>query len=148
MEDQIYRKLAERNGWVYSVIDGRPYFMKDGKYATPTEETSTKDKMLLASAISEGSSAMARLILTCWNNGIKIAGPCSGIRSEHAEQPKALHFGFTGEPIYDFNYFLDGKELTTDEANIIFEVMSFKLQTLLEIQRVVPQEESKKAPQV
>ncbi len=158
-----YRALAQRNGWDYSYgqEDNRPYFMKDGKYAVPDENTSVEDKRLLANAISEGSREMARLILTCWNNGIKIVGPCSGIRSEHKKQPTCLHFGFIGnselvskiyetiantfpsyshlyrelsseESRYDLNYYLNGKELTKDEADTIFEVINLKLPIILE----------------
>ena len=41
--EEIYKQLAQRNGWDYSLSDGRPYFMKNGKYATPDETTTEED---------------------------------------------------------------------------------------------------------
>ena len=92
--EELYLKLAERNGWSYSLNHGRPYFMKNGDYAIPDETTTEEDKELLANIISEGSSEMAQLILICWDNGIVISGPCSGIREFHNEPPFYLHFSF------------------------------------------------------
>ena len=95
MAYDAYKALAERNGWEFSMIDNRPYFKKDGNYAVPDENTSREDKELLASIISEGSENLRNIILTCWENGITITGPCSGIREEHDEPPYSLHFGIT-----------------------------------------------------
>lgn len=154
--EEVYRKLAERNGWSYSVSDNRPYFMKDGKYVIPDETTSEEDKELLASIISEGSKEMAQLIQLCWDNGIIISGPCSGIREFHDKPPISLHFSFTGKKDiidslynslkiefpdfnhmyrevngmmrYDINYFLNGKELTTKESDMIYSIIKNQLQ--------------------
>lgn len=92
--DEVFRKLAERNGWSYSMSYNRPYFMKNGGYAIPDETTSEEDKELLANIISEGSTEMAQLIQLCWDNGIIISGPCSGIREFHDKPPVYLHFSF------------------------------------------------------
>ena len=89
--------LAKRNSWDYSFSDGRPYFMKNGQYATPTTKTSYSDKEMLAEIISEGSKEMKKLILTCWENNIKISGPCSGIKEFHDKPPYYLHFTFIGQ---------------------------------------------------
>ena len=62
--EEVYKKLAERNGWRFAMQDDRPYFMKDGNYATPDETTSEEDKELLATIISEGSDEMKQLILS------------------------------------------------------------------------------------
>ncbi len=149
--DEVYRKLAERNGWSYSVSGNRPYFMKNGKYAVPDETTSEEDKEMLARIISEGSTEMAQLILLCWDNGITISGPCSGIREFHTDPPYSLHFSFTGRKDlieslhhrllirfpsfnhlyregedttrYDINYPLNGIELTTEQSNQIFSII-------------------------
>ncbi len=149
--DELYRSLAERNGWSYSVTDNRPYFMKDGKYAVPDETTSNEDKELLANIISEGSTEMEQLILLCWNNGVNISGPCSGISEFHNKPPHSLHFTFNGnkdliEPLYqkllitfpnfkhlcreqnntiryDIDYPLNGIELTTEQSNQIFSII-------------------------
>ncbi len=157
--EEVYIQLAERNGWSYSSIDGKPYFMKDGKYAIPDETTTEEDKKLLASIISEGSSEMAQLIELCWDNGIIISGPCSGIREFHDDPPFALHFSFKAskdiiDPLYsklqdefptfdhmyretndlvryDIDYFLEGKELTTEESDEIFSVIKDQLQLQL-----------------
>ena len=95
--EEKYRELAERNGWSYSLSGGRPYFMKNGNYAIPDENTSEEDKQLLAYIISEGSNEMAQLIQICWDNGIIISGPCSGIREFHNEPPVYLHFSFKAQ---------------------------------------------------
>lgn len=58
--EEIYSQLANRNGWSYSLIDGRPYFIKDGKYTVPDETTTEEDKEILANILSEGSKEMAR----------------------------------------------------------------------------------------
>lgn len=154
--EEVYSQLASRNGWDYSLNNGKPYFMKNGKYAVPDETTSEEDKELLASIISEGSSEMAQLILLCWNNGIIISGPCSGIREFHDEAPIYLHFSFKApkdiiDPLfmnlketfpsfnhfyreerdlvrYDINYMLKDKELTVDESNEIFSIIKNQLQ--------------------
>lgn len=94
MEEQ-YKALAERNGWDYSFDGERPYFMKAGRYAVPDDNTSEEDKELLANVISEGSIELERLILLCWDNGIAISGPCSGIDKYHSKQPVHLHFSCT-----------------------------------------------------
>ena len=155
MED-AYLELAQRNGWNYSNSDGRPYFMKDGNYAIPDETTSEEDKDILANIISEGSIEMAELIKLCWNNNIKISGPCSGIREYHDKPPFSLHFSFMAEKVlidplyeslqnifpafnhlyresngmirYDIDYYLNGKELTVDESNEIFFIIKKQLQ--------------------
>ena len=149
--DELYRNLAERNGWSYSVTDNRPYFMKDGKYAVPDGTTSDEDKELLANIISEGSTEMEQLILLCWDNGVNISGPCSGIKEFHNKPPHSLHFTFNGnndliEPLYqkllitfpnfkhlcreqnntiryDIDYPLNGIELTTEQSNQIFSII-------------------------
>ena len=131
MNEEIYKALAERNGWDFSMNNNRPYFMKDGKYATPSENTSDDDKALLANIISEGSENLRDIILTCWKNGISISGPCSGIRSEHKEPPFALHFGITAtkditeqlyqglqEELPNCNHSLRGKEATTPRYDL------------------------------
>lgn len=154
---EAYKQLAERNGWSYSLSDNRPYFMKDGKYAIPDETTSKEDKELLATIISEGSKEMAQLILLCWDNGITISGPCSGIRDFHVEKTFSLHFSFESskdiiDPIYkdlqevfptfnhmyrqkdnnivryDIDYILGEKELTTDESDKIFSTIKEQLE--------------------
>lgn len=155
-----YKELADRNGWNYCELDNRPYFMKDGKYAAPDETTSDEDKELLANIISEGSKEMAQLIQICWDNEIGISGPCSGIREYHDEPPISLHFSFTGkkdiiQPLYhdlqsqypefkhliredngsvkyDFDYVLNGKELSTEDSDMIFSVLKAQLQTELD----------------
>lgn len=157
---ETYKQLAERNNWDLSISDNRPYFMKNGKYAVPDEQTSEEDKQLLANIIAEGSIEMANLILNCWKNNIEISGPCSGIREFHNKQPFSLHFSFAGpaeviKPLhdsikaifpnfshllreknnqvrYDINYFLDNKELTADEADQIFSVFNEQLNQVLE----------------
>ena len=159
MEDK-YRMLALRNGWNYSVIDNRPYFMKDGNYAIPDDTTTTEDKELLAEIISEGSDEMKKLILMCWENGIGISGPCSGISEYHNNPPHSLHFSFisnkelidelcnnlkTSFPTfthrlreqmdnirYDIDYILNGNGLTTDESNQIFAIIRKQLEYELE----------------
>ena len=86
--ESIYKALAERNNWSFSwngEVGNRPYFMKNGNYAVPDETTSLEDKELLAEIISEGSNEMKKLIVDCWNNGVKISGPCSGIKEYHKE---------------------------------------------------------------
>ncbi len=153
--EEIYRELAKRNGWSYSVSDGRPYFMKNGKYAIPDETTTEEDKELLANIVSEGSIEMAQLILLCWNNGIIISGPCSGIREFHENSPFSLHFSFKASkdlinPLiaclqetfpefkhmyreenglirYDIDYPLKGKELTVAESDEIFSIIKEQL---------------------
>lgn len=158
--EEIYLQLAKRNGWSYSVGDGRPYFMKNGEYAIPDETTTEEDKELLSSIISEGSSEMAQLILLCWNNEIIISGPCSGIREFHNKQPFSLHFSFKAskdliDPLfanmreifprfnhmyredngfirYDIDYPLEGKELTVAESNEIFFIIKEQLQIELD----------------
>ena len=159
--NEAYKKLAERNGWSYSESDNKPYFMKDGSYAIPDETTTDEDKELLANIISEGSSEMAQLILLCWNNGITISGPCSGIREFHDKPPISLHFSFkaskeiidllfnslqstlstfhhmyresNGLVRYDIDYFLEEKELSAKESNDIFAVIKNQLQNSLDI---------------
>ena len=158
--NEVYKELADRNGWSYSDSDGRPYFMKDGNYAIPDETTSDEDKEILANIISEGSSEMAQLILLCWDNGIIISGPCSGIREFHKDPPHSLHFSFKAskdliDPIYadiqetfptfdhlyrqdngliryDIDYPLKGKELTVTESNEIFSVIKGQVQVELD----------------
>jgi hypothetical protein len=158
--DEEFRKLAERNGWSYSLIDNRPYFMNNGKYAVPDETTSEEDKELLANIISEGSQELAQLIKLCWNNGIVISGPCSGIREFHDNPPFALHFGFKAqkdiiEPLYnslqvllpelnhmcreekdliryDITYPLIGDELSIEQSNEIFSIIKNQLQIELD----------------
>ena len=158
--EELYIELARRNGWSYSVSDGRPYFMKDGKYAIPDETTTEEDKELLANIISEGSLEMAQLILLCWNNGIVISGPCSGIREFHNKPPFSLHFSFKAskdliDPLfanmqetfpsfnhmyrednglirYDIDYPLMGKELTVNESDEIFSIIRGQLQMKLD----------------
>lgn len=148
----MYEQLAERNGWDYALQDGRPYFQKNGKYAVPDETTSEEDKLLLAGIIAEGSKELAQLIILCWDNGITIGGPCSGIREAHNEPPFYLHFAMSGteefilplheqlkemlpgmcrdpykaqDGTYKYNiaYVLDGKELSTEESDKIFKVI-------------------------
>ena len=87
--------LAERNGWSFSNSD-RPYFMKDGDYAIPDETTSKEDKELLAEIISEGSEELAKAMIISWDNGLKPAGPCSGIKEYHKGDRVMIHFGVTG----------------------------------------------------
>lgn len=158
--EKVYKQLAERNGWSYSMDDSRPYFMKNGDYATPDETTSKEDKELLANIISEGSEELAQLILLCWDNNLKISGPCSGIRKFHEKQPFSLHFCLKApmdiiEPLhkelqeifpdfdhlvrvkeelarYDINYFLKGKELTQEESDSIFSIIRKQLELELE----------------
>lgn len=162
--DEKFRKLAERNGWSYSISDNRPYFMKNGNYAIPDETTSDEDKELLANIISEGSIEMAQLIRLCWDNGINISGPCSGIRKFHDKPPISLHFSFKADQNlinslytnlqtifptfhhmyredkdmirYDIDYFLNGKELTTEESDEIYSTIKNQLQLILENKRV------------
>ena len=158
--EETFKKLAERNGWNYSLTDGRPYFTKNGTYAIPDENTSDEDKELLANIISEGSSEMAQLIRLCWDNGIIISGPCSGIKEFHNKQPFSLHFSFKapkelidslyesmkevfpsfehmyrencGLIRYDIDYFLGGKELSMEESNEIFAIIRAQLQAQLQ----------------
>ena len=95
MEEE-YKALAERNNWNYVVEDGRPYFMKkDGGYAIPDENTTEEDKEMLAEAIAEGSSELAKLIITCWDNHIGISGPCSGILEYHPQDKPPVRTHFT-----------------------------------------------------
>lgn len=155
--EEVYKKLAERNGWRFAMQDDRPYFMKDGNYATPDETTSEEDKELLATIISEGSDEMKQLILTCWDNAIRISGPCSGIKEFHKKNPICLHFGMIGQnkilsllyqrisAVYpgfnvyyreednrlDINYSLKGKELTVIESNTLFEIIRKELESIL-----------------
>ncbi len=157
-------ELAERNNWNFSmdIEDNRPYFMKDGKYAAPDETTTKEDKELLAGIISEGSDELKKAILICWENNLKIAGPCSGIKEEHKNQPHSVHFGVMGPedmimPLcenlkaklpdydhmyrentnntarYDFDYFLKGKNLSKEESNTIFKVIVSSLEDTLGI---------------
>ena len=154
--DELYRKLAERNGWTYSMSDDRPYFMKNGKYAIPDETTSQEDKEMLARIISEGSTEMEQLILLCWNEGITISGPCSGIKEFHNKLPHSLHFSFNGRKDlieslyqrllikfpnfihlcreqngtirYDIDYPLKGVELTQEQSNQIFSIIREELE--------------------
>ena len=158
--EEIYLQLAQRNGWSYSLSDGRPYFMKNGNYAIPDETTTEEDKELLANIISEGSKEMAQLILICWNNGIIISGPCSGIREFHNNPPFSLHFSFKAsrdliDPLfvnireifptfnhmyredndlirYDIDYPLKEKELTAIEADNVFSIIKEQLQMELD----------------
>ena len=159
--EESYRALANRNGWTYSVVEDRPYFMKNGNYATPDEQTPQEDREMLAYIISEGSEEMQKLILNCWANGLKISGPCSAIREYHDKQPIALHFAFigntdlvnsiceniktifpsfehlcrnknNGETRYDIDYALNGKELTNDESNAIFKIFNEQFQAALD----------------
>ena len=158
--NEVFRELAERNGWSYSISENRPYFMKNGNYAIPDETTSEEDKELLANIISEGSQEMAQLILLCWNSGIVISGPCSGIREFHENLPFALHFSFKAqkdiiEPLYnslqtelsalnhmyreendliryDITYPLNGNGLSTQQSKKIFSIIKNQLQTVLD----------------
>ncbi len=119
--------------------------MKDGNYAVPDEKTTEEDKELLADIISEGSSEMKILILKCWKNNLKIAGPCSGIKEYHPNASMhRVHFGFVGpqeimsalnEQFKDyFNVLLREKKLdvdkvlneaiTKEESDIIFRKMN------------------------
>ncbi len=157
--DELYKQLADRNGWTYNNIEGRPYFMKDGSYAIPDDNTSEEDKLMLAEIISEGSIEMEKLILNCWDNGIIISGPCSGIKEYH-DSSCNLHFSFIGnkellyslsralKPIfpkfdhicreknditrYDINYYLD-LGITREESNSIFRIIND--QFLLELEK-------------
>lgn len=157
--EKIYQALAERNGWNYCDIDGRPYFMKDGRYATPDEHTSEEDKELLSTIISEGSMEMKTLIEMCWNHNIKIGGPCSGIKEFHMKNPVCLHFAMIGNqkvllPLYkridddypgfdvdyrreetgdrlDIAFSLKDKELTTKQSDVLFELIRKELESIL-----------------
>ena len=158
--EEVYEQLAKRNGWSYSFEGNRPYFMKkEGGYAVPDETTSEEDKQLLAAIISEGSSEMAQLILLCWDNGIIISGPCSGIREYHDEPPFSLHFAFIAskdfiDPLYnslkdtfptfdhmyrdkhnliryDISYVLKDKELSKEDSDKIFSIMREQVQSQL-----------------
>ena len=157
--ENVYEELAQRNKWEYNLQDGRPYFLKDGKYAVPDENTTIEDKELLANILSEGSDEMAKLILDCWDNNIGISGPCSGIEEFHNEHPFALHFTFiapkklikplydsirtvfpdfdymyreqNNEVRYDINYMLEGKILTKEQSNEIFSVIREQLEAQL-----------------
>lgn len=161
--EEIYKKLAERNGWSYSVSDGRPYFMKNGDYAIPDESTSEEDKDLLATIISEGSMEMKTLVLTCWNNNIKIGGPCSGILEFHKKNPVCLHFAMMAQqdiilplserlkkdyPGYnvlyrkgeerdrvDVNYSMGDRAITTIYADYIFKSIRKELEGVLQEQK-------------
>ena len=134
--------------------------MKDGKYAIPDETTSQEDKELLASIISEGSQEMSQLIQLCWNNGIIISGPCSGIKEFHKNPPVALHFGFIAQasiidPLYnslqtalpninhlyraendlvryDITYMLNNNKLSAQQSNEIFFIIKNQLQMELD----------------
>ena len=160
--ENLYKNLAERNGWIFSMDDNnRPYFMDpNGGYAVPNETTTTEDKYILARIISEGSMEMEKLILLCWENKIGISGPCSGIKEYHVNPPFSVHFSFTAgkdiiEPLlkalqellpdfdhlprekdgllrYDLSYFLDGKVLTKEQSNEIFKVIREQLEHILE----------------
>ena len=164
---QKYEELAKRNGWKFFVQDNRPYFYsQEGGYAIPDKNTSLSDKELLANIIAEGSDEMEKLIIKCWDNDIKISGPCSGIREFHENPPMYLHFAFIGpveiiEPLhveiesafpnfndyyrdpidgivrYDVSYILEGKELTKEESNAIFKVISEKLDIILDMYKEV-----------
>ena len=156
--------LAERNNWDFSMDteNNRPYFMKNGDYVTPDETTSKEDKELLAGIISEGSDELKKAILICWDNNLKIAGPCSGIKEEHKNKPHSAHFGVVGPedmimPLcenlkvklpdynhmyrenmdktarYDFSYFLNGKDLSKEESEVIFKVIVSSLEETLGI---------------
>ena len=163
-----WEELAKRNNWNLSVSDGRPYFMKDGNYVTPSSTTSQQDKEELATIISEESSELARLIVACWDNGFKISGPCSGITDAHTNAPFYLHFaviapaaiaedlhselsgcfpnfshmlrGSENDEIrYDISYhFKNGKGLTVIESNAIFSVMNEKLELVLDKKKKAP----------
>ena len=161
MNNNIYEELAQRNNWDYSILDNRPYFMKNGDYATPDENTSDNDKLLLAKIISEGSDEMVNLILKCWDNNIKISGPCSGIKEFHDNPPYRVHFAFISseniiKPLYedlkslfpncyhlyrdnnvekiryDFDYGFGNKELTKEEVDGIFKLINEHLDLVLQ----------------
>ena len=91
-----YEELAKRNGWDF-YFDERPYFLKDGKYATPDETTSLEDKEMLAKIIAEGSTELESIILLSWENALKVGGPCSGIREAHKNTPIYLHCAIIGD---------------------------------------------------
>lgn len=160
-----YQNLANRNGWSFSMVDNRPYFMKNGDYAIPDETTSQKDKELLAEIISEGSSEMKKTILMCWANHIVISGPCSGITDYHqGKENIMLHFSFAGDkerienlkrelmiPLpdlghriserngltrYDITYPTEG--LAPEEANGIFEMINEALRKVYKIEDIEP----------
>ncbi len=157
-----YVELANRNGWDYSFDGERPYFMQNGQYAIPNENTTEEDKILLAQTIAEGSDEMVKLILKCWENGIKISGPCSGITEFHSKKPYALHFTFIGDSEliskiyeeilavfpnfnhlyrnnpsnnqdrYDINYVLPENGLTKAESDLIFLTINNQLDMVLQ----------------
>ena len=163
MNIELYKALADRNGWDFSISDNRPYFMKNGNYAIPNENTSLEDKELLASIIAECSNKLKDIILKCWNNNIIVSGPCSGIKEFHESNPISLHIGIMGpEEIiyymqqtmqsifpefnhmvreskglirYDMSYFLQGKELTTEQSDTIFGTFDEQLNILLNEQK-------------
>ncbi len=156
-----YEELAKRNGWIYSMSDGRPYFMKDGDYASPDETTSKEDKDFLAEIISEGSNEMKKTILMCWENGITISGPCSGITDYHKGKDVVyVHFSFAGEkekitelyqklqvPFPDFHHSLSERKgltrydfvyqtepLALEESNGIFEIVNEALKEVYKVE--------------
>ncbi len=168
---ETYEALARRNGWDFSLESEsqRPYFMKNGKYAVPTSETSKEDKELLAEIISEGSDELKRIALMCWDKCIAITGPCSGIREYHDKPPMSLHVGFIGpreamvelhqkvqellpqlggllretkdgQIRYDIDYFLDGKELTKEQSDAIFKIIADLLAQILGIRDEIEKE--------
>lgn len=160
-----YKNLAQRNGWNFSmdVEANRPYFMKDGKYAIPDEHTTKEDKEMLADIIAEGSDELKRIILMCWDNGVVITGPCSGIREFHEQNPFALHLGIIAdgeiiEPLYtklqellpDLSYMcrdnkgkirfdmtlaLEDRELSKEQSELIFGTVANELESLLNINK-------------
>lgn len=122
---KIYEELAKRNGWDFSMSNGLPYFMENGRYAIPDGHTTNEDKELLATIISEGSDELKKIILMCWDNGIKISGPCSGIKEFHAKDPYYLHMGLIANneivfPLYESlkNIFPDMVHLCRDQYEV------------------------------
>ena len=159
MNETVYKALAERNGWYYFLEGERPYFYKNDVYAVPDETTSEEDKELLAEIISEGSVELKKLLIDCWNNKIKIGGPCSGIKEFHDPiEDHHLQFRFIGSeefliPLYTRikealpnlihhirinsdekdNYYSihTDNSLTIEESNAIYAIIREQLQICL-----------------
>ena len=159
---EMYKQLAERNGWDFSMDTeyNRPYFQKNGDYAVPDEKTTPEDRVLLASIIAEGSVQLRKIALMCWENGIRITGPCSGIKEFHDRMPFTLHLGIKApieiiDPLhkrlsellpnlnymiredkddlirYDIDLPLNNKALTKDQSEQIFGVIYNELERIL-----------------
>ena len=62
--NEVFRELAERNGWSYSISENRPYFMKNGNYAIPDETTSEEDKEQALKFLKDNNMETTMLVYT------------------------------------------------------------------------------------